>query len=860
MTTETDLVRIRQYEQKLRQLIANSDSGKAGQNVYITYNASNLEAMPTTPSGDGTGNGWNPDPSQLTDTANWMSTKTAFSQSEGTWSIPMAIRGADGAQGLPGLPGEDAIKYYIKPTGATAIIRGTGAITVEAHRIAGSVDALLTAGTIKLYDPSNNEVTEANGYAAGSDGYIGVFDSSGINESITITLKNGPTGIPLDTITLIDIYDGIDGEDGFNGADGVDGTDGVDGVDGVSIIFQGSYASVAALISAKGALQDGCAYYNTTDKKSYVYRSPTWYQMTVDGLNGINGRDGNDGLSIVYHGDASVPNPAWQILNHCYRDTDNGRVYIWTGAAWQLMVADGTDGENGTNGIDGNSVFITYNDNAIDVPPATPTGNGTTGGWHTNPTNDSKWISQKIAASANEGTWGNPIPIKGADGTDAIIGSISSDNGLAWIQAPGPGAWNPAGTSTKLTVTYYQSGVQLATRDVIITRSDANLTAPAPDTINGITYSRLGNGTSTITITFTYNGINVAETVYAVAGATNGANGQDGEDGVDAGGLSADVPILKGIKFVSSGGKIGWTTGTIEYGSNTYNIAAKVASSGDTNTWIYWDADDQNTTFKTTSTLATAIAAGNWVVCKNKNGIAVPTPSYEVLLAGLAQFNTLSAINANFGNMTAGQILLTNPDNLRKFRFDNAGIYISNDGTNFLPLLYVDSNLIKLNADYIKAGHIEADRIDNSSLSGISASSYSFLRQEATWYVQGSGSSTWSAWNRGTGLRVNGGEILTGGLYLRFDSAATSEGQLELYGLMAGGSSSNYADYTIKLGPTVNVSMSARTASYAIPVSAADVPNGYYMVQLRYRASGGGVVYLDSSENRCVLFQGTLAK
>lgn len=236
---------------------------------------------------------------------------------------------------------------------------------------------------------------------------------------------------------------GATGATGATGAQGDTGAEGVDGDDGVPIMFQGSYASVAALITDKGALQDGWSYYNTTDNKSYVYYSPSWYQMTIDGTDGQDGEDGaegadgEDGLDIVWHGEAESPDPGWEIVNHVYKDTDNGYVYIYTGAAWELMVLDGSDGVEGAQGVqgvegvegaegaegaEGLSVFITYHDNAIDDEPSAPTGDGTTGGWHTAATSESNWMGQKVAASASEGTWGNPILIKGAQGDTGAAG------------------------------------------------------------------------------------------------------------------------------------------------------------------------------------------------------------------------------------------------------------------------------------------------------------------------------------------------------------------------------------------------------------------------------------------------------
>ena len=200
---------------------------------------------------------------------------------------------------------------------------------------------------------------------------------------------------------------GDKGDTGEKGGDGTNGADGINGKDGTSIVWKGSY------VSHPSNPQNGWAYKNTTDGKSYVYQDGTWYQMTIDGVDGANGKDGTDGLDIVWKGDLSAP-PANPVKNWVYRDIDNGRVYIYNGTAWALMVADGNDGATGAAGSDGLSVYITYHDS--ESQPAVPTGNGTSDGWHTNATNAVIWMSQKVAASSSTGSWGTPIRIKGIKG------------------------------------------------------------------------------------------------------------------------------------------------------------------------------------------------------------------------------------------------------------------------------------------------------------------------------------------------------------------------------------------------------------------------------------------------------------
>ena len=223
---------------------------------------------------------------------------------------------------------------------------------------------------------------------------------------------------------------GDKGDTGEKGGDGTNGADGINGKDGTSIVWKGSY------VSHPSNPQNGWAYKDTTDGKSYVYQDGTWYQMTIDGVDGANGKDGANGLDIVWKGDLSTP-PTNPVKNWVYRDTDNGRVYIYNGTAWTLMVADGNDGTNGAAGSDGLSVYITYHDS--ESQPAVPTGNGTSDGWHTNATNAVVWMSQKIAASASTGSWGNPIKIKGNTGNtgpQGIPGTPGKDGKVyyTWIR------------------------------------------------------------------------------------------------------------------------------------------------------------------------------------------------------------------------------------------------------------------------------------------------------------------------------------------------------------------------------------------------------------------------------------------
>ena len=260
------------------------------------------------------------------------------------------------------IPGGNGLKGFYSVNGMVKAVDDKGIVIYELSPD-GSVN--LGKGNI-VYSPSTNKVTLGSG--------------------VTLTWNN------LDN----ESKENLKGEPGENG---------------ISLVYKGE------LSSHPSNPKNGWYYRNITDKKSYVYQDDAWYVMTVDGLDG---QDGNDGLDIVWKGDSSIP-PANPQKNWAYRDTDNGRVYIYNGTAWALMVADGTDGEPGKDGM---RVYITYHDS--EEEPAKPTGSGTSNGWHTNATASVIWISQKVAESADSGGWGDPIRVKGEPGKDANL--------LPWIE------------------------------------------------------------------------------------------------------------------------------------------------------------------------------------------------------------------------------------------------------------------------------------------------------------------------------------------------------------------------------------------------------------------------------------------
>jgi hypothetical protein len=118
---------------------------------------------------------------------------------------------------------------------------------------------------------------------------------------------------------------------------GKNGEDGAPGEDGVSILWKGESAS------APDDPATNWAYYNTADKKSYIYDGSAWQTLAKDGVAG------EDGVSIVWKGELAAA-PTAPVTNWAYYNTADKKSYIYDGSAWQTLAQDGTPGTPGAPG------------------------------------------------------------------------------------------------------------------------------------------------------------------------------------------------------------------------------------------------------------------------------------------------------------------------------------------------------------------------------------------------------------------------------------------------------------------------------------------------------------------------------
>ena len=125
---------------------------------------------------------------------------------------------------------------------------------------------------------------------------------------------------------------------------------------------------------------------------------------------------------VYYAGDEVTYTANGETCTYRYTNPTPSMGNLPTNSVYWSVVAKGSTGDKGESGL---SVFYTYNDS--ETKPATPTGDGSTGGWHRTSSENVVWMSIKNAKTDTEGAWGIPFRVRGADGTSINIKG-SKDN------------------------------------------------------------------------------------------------------------------------------------------------------------------------------------------------------------------------------------------------------------------------------------------------------------------------------------------------------------------------------------------------------------------------------------------------
>jgi hypothetical protein len=112
------------------------------------------------------------------------------------------------------------------------------------------------------------------------------------------------------------------------------------------------------------------------------------------------------------------------------------------------------------------------------------------------------------------------------DGGDAIYGFITPTNGLAFTRASDEATWTPLGGTTDLNCTFVQQGDVKANATQRVRHDAEGLLNDQNIVNNGTVINATADGERTQTIKFTYDGVDVAETVMtSMAGGVGGVGG-----------------------------------------------------------------------------------------------------------------------------------------------------------------------------------------------------------------------------------------------------------------------------------------------------------------------------------------------
>ena len=214
-----------------------------------------------------------------------------------------------------------------------------------------------------IYDGSAWQVLSRDGWV-GPTGPTGPTGEPGVSIIWKGDLTSDPTNPQLNwayynsTDKVSYIYDGsawqVLARDGMVGPTGPTGPT---GEPGISIIWKGE------LTSAPTNPQMNWAYYNSTDKVSYMYDGSAWQVLARDGMvgpTGPTGPTGEPGASIIWKGELTS-DPTNPQLNWAYYNLTEGKSYIYDGTIWQVLAQDGNDGMDGEDGK--TAVWIKYDSN-----------------------------------------------------------------------------------------------------------------------------------------------------------------------------------------------------------------------------------------------------------------------------------------------------------------------------------------------------------------------------------------------------------------------------------------------------------------------------------------------------------------
>lgn len=602
----------------------------------------------------------------------WTKTEWTYTDLSKEVGYSVAKMGANGAKGDDGIAGKDGvgiedtlIEYATNASGTVKPTSGwaTSIPVVPAGQFLWTrttwtyTDNTTEQGftVAKQGDKGDKGDTGASGKdgIAGKDG-VGLSSTtityasstSGTTAPTTGWQSQVPTVAPnnyLWTKTIWNYTDG-DSETGYSvakmGADGAKGDDGIAGKDGVGI----KTTVIDYVVSTQGTTPPASGWNTTipvTPEGQYLWTRTKWtytdnttetgYSVAKQGAKGATGASGKDGIAgkdgvgikttaISYAGSSSgttAPTTGWQEQVPTVAPNN----FLWTRTIWTYtdnttetgysvakMGANGAKGDDGIAGKDGVGIVSTTIEYATSTDGTTKPLTGWTTTVPTVPQGQFLWTRTTWAYSDSTSEQGFTVARQGSNGSNGSNGvdaysPILTNEAATFAASPsgavadwsvGNGVFMVYRGTTRLT-----TGVTYAVESVSYAEGTINASSGA----YSITSLSRDNGTITFKATI---GSTVLTKTMSLSKSRQGATGAQGVQGT------------MGIAFYSP---------TEPTGSTVTNGA----------TW-----------FKTVSVNDNTVVG----IYTRKNGAWVETP----LASGTLAVQELSAISANIGDITAGNL------------------------------------------------------------------------------------------------------------------------------------------------------------------------------------------------------------
>ena len=586
----------------------------------------------------------------------------------------------------PGPAGQNS--PYIDISGYTGFVVNAGGLYTPST---ATLSAITTAVTAPSYSWS---ITNATPTSSTNSSVVITPNSSAPYIEVTLTVNGSNLLSPLSkTIRMPVTYDGATGQAGQNGLMSAFPT--------IYIWTGSSAAPVRPSTTSTYTWADGSytapsgwsttAPSNTT-AGNYLWSitiplnvSATTLTSTLDwtntvypirciAYNGSNGNDGNSARAMFL--------------------TASSQTFTYNAAGSAEPSSQTITFTANPQNLTGTTVFTATNYNASNTPIGSPTLGGS-GNTRTLAVGDFGVADHCVVTASLSGYTDTVTIIRVQDGQNSLSGYLTNESVTVQTDSTGGGGvYSSAGGTFKV----FYGLTDVTTSCSFSASNSAGLSLTINSTTGVYTVTGLSSAQATSTMTATYLGTTITK-VYTIAKSYAGNTGSSGSSTFLVSRVANDSSPPTDAECIAAIGRTPVPGDIVTVSYNNYNNAVVYRY---TNTWI---------------TQVTYIT-GSLIV-------------QNTITADKLQVNTLSAISANIGNITAGDLKLGSNPEISGTTMTGSGAHLYNDGRmvlgNSTQNLVWDGSNLNIRGDIVAYGNL-----NGSAIGQIIAGSFNFVPKTAT--------------------------------------------------------------------------------------------------------------------------------